>query len=225
MLYSVCRSVNVSFLWVLFVDIIQSLTCYLISTSQKDVERMREKNKVTPAASRTYHQKRKEIKTKEPLTVARLLLPSSNLLVSSFRWPFTITTNICKAQTSNISDLRSQEANHNSGAVWESRWPSWAVRPNEPSGFRGHKATLNHASALVSACPLYVNRHPRTLSNTTYLRRAFHSISLSGFPTSLFKCCGLWALSCDLAPRSKRIIEMALVGASLNARGIPVLTV
>ena len=26
-------------------------------------------------------------------------------------------------------------------------------RPNEPSGFRGRKAILNHASALVSACP------------------------------------------------------------------------
>ena len=35
----------------------------------------------------------------------------------------------------------------------ESRWPSWAVRPNELSGFRGRKAILNHASALVSACP------------------------------------------------------------------------
>ena len=33
------------------------------------------------------------------------------------------------------------------------RWPSWAVRPNEPSGFCGRKAILNHASALVSACP------------------------------------------------------------------------
>ena len=42
---------------------------------------------------------------------------------------------------------------HSSGAVWESRWTSWAVRPNEPSGFRGRKAILNHASALVSACP------------------------------------------------------------------------
>ena len=41
---------------------------------------------------------------------------------------------------------------HSSGAVWESRWPSSAVRPNEPSGFRGRKAILNHASALVSAC-------------------------------------------------------------------------
>ena len=28
---------------------------------------------------------------------------------------------------------------HSSGAVWESRWTSWAVRPNEPSGFRGRK--------------------------------------------------------------------------------------
>ena len=26
-------------------------------------------------------------------------------------------------------------------------------RPNEPYGFRGHKAILNHASALVTACP------------------------------------------------------------------------
>ena len=42
---------------------------------------------------------------------------------------------------------------HSSGAVWKSRWPSWAVRPNEPYGFRGRKATLNHASALVSTCP------------------------------------------------------------------------
>ena len=42
---------------------------------------------------------------------------------------------------------------YSSGAVWESRWPSWAVCPNEPSGFCGCKAILNHASALVSACP------------------------------------------------------------------------
>ena len=42
---------------------------------------------------------------------------------------------------------------NSSGAVWESRWPSWAVRPNEPYGFRGRKAILNHAHALVSACP------------------------------------------------------------------------
>ena len=39
---------------------------------------------------------------------------------------------------------------HSTGAVWESRWPSWAVCPNEPSGFRGHKAILNHASACLS---------------------------------------------------------------------------
>ena len=42
---------------------------------------------------------------------------------------------------------------HSSGAVWESRWPSWAVRPNEPSGFRGRKELLNCASALVTTCP------------------------------------------------------------------------
>ena len=30
-----------------------------------------------------------------------------------------------------------------SGAVWKSRWPSWAFRPNESYGFCGRKATLN----------------------------------------------------------------------------------
>ena len=38
------------------------------------------------------------------------------------------------------------------GAVLSPRWPSWALRPNEPYGFRGRKAILNHANALVSAC-------------------------------------------------------------------------
>ena len=37
----------------------------------------------------------------------------------------------------------------------------------KPSGSRGRKAILNRASALVPACPQYVNRHPRTLSDTT----------------------------------------------------------
>ena len=35
----------------------------------------------------------------------------------------------------------------------ELRWPSWVVCPNEPSGFCGRKAILNHAHLLVSACP------------------------------------------------------------------------
>ena len=42
---------------------------------------------------------------------------------------------------------------YHSSAVWESRWPSWAVRPNKPSGFHGRKDLLNHASASVTACP------------------------------------------------------------------------
>ena len=48
--------------------------------------------------------------------------------------------------------------------MWESRWPSWAVCPNKPSGFRGRKDLLNRASALVTTCPWYVNWHLRTLS-------------------------------------------------------------
>ena len=50
-----------------------------------------------------------------------------------------------------LVDLKRQH--HSSGAVWESRWTPWAVRPNEPSGFRGRKDLLNRASALVTTCP------------------------------------------------------------------------
>ena len=39
-----------------------------------------------------------------------------------------------------------------SGAVWKSKWPSWAFRHNEPYGFCGRKATLHH-EALVTVCP------------------------------------------------------------------------
>ena len=46
-----------------------------------------------------------------------------------------------------------QKQGHSSGAVWESRWTSWAVRPNEPSGFRGRKDLLHRAAALVTTCP------------------------------------------------------------------------
>ena len=63
--------------------------------------------------------------------------------------------------------IQSTVHNHSSGAVWESRWPSWAVRPNEPSGFHGRKEILNRASALVTTCPQYVNWHLRTLSITS----------------------------------------------------------
>ena len=51
------------------------------------------------------------------------------------------------------NEQQQQQQIHSSVAVWESRWPSWAVRPNEPSGFTGRKELLNRASALVTTCP------------------------------------------------------------------------
>ena len=69
-----------------------------------------------------------------------LLRPTPSLPLQSAQWLVS-------------SELPLPEAPHSSGAVWESRWPSWAVRPNEPFGFLGRKAILNHASALVTACP------------------------------------------------------------------------
>ena len=59
-----------------------------------------------------------------------------------------------RVNTRYINLTKGKRNSHSSGAEWESRWPSWAVRPNELSGFRGRKAMLlNHASALVAACP------------------------------------------------------------------------
>ena len=67
---------------------------------------------------------------------------------------------ICKKRKAAVSWLelpmirrRVVSLQHSSGAVWESRWPSWAVYPNELSGFRGRKELLNRASALVTTCP------------------------------------------------------------------------
>ena len=59
----------------------------------------------------------------------------------------------CKSRFGHNMQLCVSVGPHSSGAVWESRWPSWAVRPNEPSGFRGRKDLLNRASALVTTCP------------------------------------------------------------------------
>ena len=86
----------------------------------------------------------------------------------------------------NKAQLQNMQKAHSSGAVWESRWPSWAVRPNESSGFRGHKELLNHASALVSTCPQYVNWHPRTLSNTTYHAKSLLHLFFIFFGTEHF---------------------------------------
>ena len=78
---------------------------------------------------------------------------------NKFRWQAQIE-HICK--TNRLQPRYSKRVqkgmslsltSHSSGAVWESRWTSWAVRPNEPSGFRGRKDLFNHASALVSVCP------------------------------------------------------------------------
>ena len=46
---------------------------------------------------------------------------------------------------SDIKGFRSCMKKQSSGAVWKSKWPSWAFRPNDPYGFCGRKATLNHA--------------------------------------------------------------------------------
>ena len=41
---------------------------------------------------------------------------------------------------------------HRVQELCESRDSSWAPRPNEPDGFCGERATLNHAHALVTVC-------------------------------------------------------------------------
>ena len=75
----VCRSVNV----LSCVDIIQSFTylsCVIILDVTKDVARQhKKKREAIPTASRRHHKKRRS--KQEYLAVARLLLPTSNLLL------------------------------------------------------------------------------------------------------------------------------------------------
>ena len=72
-------------------------------------------------------------------------------LYSVFRIPCQSTEDYENTKTT--SHVSPSYQVHSSGAVWESRWTSWAVRPNEPSGFRGRKELLNRALALVTTCP------------------------------------------------------------------------
>ena len=66
----------------------------------------------------------------------------------------TLSESVSHYTYTGLNSMHSQKREkHSSGAVWESRWTSWAVRPNEPSGFRGRKDLLHRAPALVTTCP------------------------------------------------------------------------
>ena len=82
--------------------------------------------------------------------------------------------------------------------VWKSRWPSWAFRPNEPYGFRRCKAILNRASALVTICPEYASRHPRTWSSTSSssVISSSHTLSVTVQRPLLVTSCVLCACPC-----------------------------
>ena len=69
--------------------------------------------------------------------------------------------------TSTVLFLRTE---HRGGRRNQCQQHCWAVRPNEPSGFRGRKAILTmlrHWSQLVPNMSTDICM--RTLSNTTYL--------------------------------------------------------
>ena len=81
---------------------------------------------------------------------------------------------------------------HSSGAVWELRWTSWAVRPNEPSGFRGHKELLNRASRRQLDIPSailghkYQNHSNRSKEWSQHLQQKWLIQSVNGWVDQLF---------------------------------------
>ena len=98
-------------------------------------------------------------------TAALVFRVGSCFEVSLFCPPFShsspsliglLTSVDVKQQTLPLHRHRTQELCESRGGR---PGPSWAFRPNEPYGFCRRKATLNHAHALVSVCPQYVNRH------------------------------------------------------------------
>ena len=74
---------------------------------------------------------------------------------------------------------------HSLGAVWESRWTSWAVRPNEPSGFRGRKDLL-HRACLSLICHMTSEDIKHQLINTWQSGSLF-SFHRSSFPLLYIK--------------------------------------
>ena len=52
---------------------------------------------------------------------------------------FTSFTSVNQSVHSHYKSITSFCIAQSSGATWESRWPSWAPRPNEPYGFCGRR--------------------------------------------------------------------------------------
>ena len=86
-----------------------------------------------------------------PISCLQMSVPSMPTSVTSTRMRLEFLISVLLSHINSLT--RAPHVGHSSGAVWESRWSSWAVRPNEPSGFRGCKDLLNRASALVTTCP------------------------------------------------------------------------
>ena len=80
----------------------------------------------------------------------------------------------------------------------ESRlWPSWAVRPNEPSGSRGRKDLLNRASALVTTLSLICQLTSEDIK---------HQLIITLKPCAFF-----FALACEKIPTKTQSIESRCV--------------
>ena len=102
LLYSVCHSVSA----LSCVDVIQHFMCYYFGHHKKMWRERERKCEATPTASCRYTIRKENEKRRtsgcnsfvvayfqpaeEPLAVTHLLLPTSNLLVSSFHWLFII---------------------------------------------------------------------------------------------------------------------------------------
>ena len=66
-----------------------------------------------------------------------------------------LRTGFTATETVGLLGTGAQDVHHIVQELCESRGgrPGLYVLNDEPHGFRGRKATLNHAHALVSACP------------------------------------------------------------------------
>ena len=72
-----------------------------------------------------------------------------------------------------------------SGAVWKSRWPSCAFRPNEPYGFCGRKSNIEPCFDTGHSLSLICHRHPRTWSSTSSSSRPAKSFPRAPFMTTV----------------------------------------
>ena len=125
----------------------------------------------------------------------------------------------CHCTTSEWSRL---VKHHSSGAVWESRWQSWAVCPNQPYGFCGRKVIGLSMSLICQPTSEDNKQHNRVMHKLSFYSLLDKSSLLDEAVTAV--CFSAWLRCWCVWPTSGSLrcgypvedLELRLVVVVLN---------